>query len=189
MGEIVRQHFDYSSAESIAQRTFWNLKCLRSFHRCIYHLGNVGPVVGAKDSGNDAGWSNVILAVNTVWYMWHYRSRLRACPRGTQQTDLSEIQTSLACSVTYFWFHGCAVGHRRRPLHQTRPACFCGNGSLAIVIELNCDFCSILLALKSDAFETTGQWLRCISCVLLLFLGPWPAELHLFKAVSHDPLR
>lgn len=102
MGEIVRQHFDYSSAESLAQQIFWNLKCLRSFRRCIYHLGTVGPIVGAKDSGNDGGGSNVILAVNTVWYMWHYRSRLRACPRGTQQTDLSEIQTTLGMLCNLF---------------------------------------------------------------------------------------
>lgn len=55
MDEIVRQHFDYSIAESIAQRIFLNLKCLRSFRRRIYHHGNVGPVDGAKDSGSDAG--------------------------------------------------------------------------------------------------------------------------------------
>lgn len=81
----------------------------------MYHIGNVGPVVGAKDSGNDAGRSNVILAVNTVWYMWHYRSRLHARPRGTQQTDLSEIQTTLGMLCNLFLI----LRLRRRPLPLT----------------------------------------------------------------------
>lgn len=156
--------------QSIAQRIFWNLKCLRSFRR-IYHLGNVGPVIWAKDNGNDAGRSNVQILFGTCDTTGLDCVRV---PVGLNRLTCLKFRPPLACSVTYFWFHGCAVGHHRRS-HQTRRACFCGTGSLALVIELNCDFfflfCSILLALKSDAFETTGQWLCCISRVLLAFLG------------------
>lgn len=183
MAEIVRQHFAYSGAERILHcrslqinRSFETWSAFVHFVVVFIILETLVPSSELRTVEMMQDDLTSILAANTVWYMWHYRSRLRVCPRGTQQTDLSEIQTTLGMLCNLFLISRL----RSRP-----PPPISSSNTTRMFLRHwffgSCDwiklwlfffFSSMLLALKSDAFETTGQRLRCISRVLLPFVGP-----------------